>query len=82
MNALAQKALLTIGILVPVMFAMFGVFFAILDFDMGIADGDLEPKIAFFVECLGVLGAFAVLAGLYVTRRSPQAGRRLVILGP
>lgn len=80
-ESLSQKALLAIAILVPLTFAMFAVFFAILDFDMGFVDGDLEPKLAFFVECLGVLGAFTALAGLYLARRSPQAGRRLVILG-
>ncbi|MSQ22557.1 MAG: hypothetical protein EXR53_04525 [Dehalococcoidia bacterium] len=73
-ESLSQKALLVIAILVPLVFAMFGVFFAILDFDMGFVDGGLEPKLAFFVECFGVLVAFAALAGLYVAQLSPQAG--------
>ena len=44
-----------------VVFIPLGVLIAIQDFVWGYVDGDLEPKVSFVLECLGLLGTGAVL---------------------
>ena len=68
-GSVAMMVLLAAAVLLAALFIPYGVKLAITDFRWGFVDGSAEPKVSFFLEVAGVIGAIAVIVGLLVTRR-------------
>lgn len=83
-----RRAALILSVALTFAIAYFGIELAVTDFRWGFIDApkydfskETEPKISFFLEVLGVIGAALVLFGLSVTHRVPQTAKKFITVG-
>lgn len=69
-----EQAIIGIAVLLTVTFMVFGVMLSVNCFDEG-------WMVCGIMGLLGVLGGAGVLAGLYISRRSPTFGGTLTVCG-